>query len=201
MKQTAPHYLLLCEANSNRVDGRDGPGGNWSFVLERIGSSHRIEVAECEPNVTGERLELLAVVRGLEALEQPSRVTLFTSSRFVGHGIRRHLQSWRENGFRWERFGEMIPINHQDFWIRVDRALHFHDVDCRVWQFETAASLGSSLVAAKTPHRAPDANENSPYSGDRRRRRTRPAPNLANVLAPSSDEPFPAIIPFSFAVS
>jgi ribonuclease HI len=138
MNQTAPHYLLLCESNS--VVGESGRGGRWSFVLEQLGGSRRVEVAEREPGVFGERLELLAVVRGLEALEQSSIVTLVTSSSYVGRGIRRNLATWRENGFQWERFGHMTPIKNQDLWKRVSRALEFHRVECRIWSFSRRLS-------------------------------------------------------------
>ncbi len=159
MISAAPHYLLLCEAKSKSAE--NSHGGQWTFVLEQVGTSHRIEVAECEPDTKGERLQLLAVVRGLEALEQPSRVTSFTSSRYVGHGVRSHLAAWRENGFRWERFGEMRSIKHRDLWIRVSRAMNFHQVDCRVWQFETAASIGSTFAAASGYEVAPSVSEYS----------------------------------------
>ena len=149
LKRAAPHYLLLCEAKSHWVDEK-AQGGRWAFVLEEIGSSRRIEVAESETDVTGERLQLLAVVRGLEALEQHSRVTLFTSSRFVGHGIRRHLATWRDNGFRWESFGEMRVIKYRDLWRRVDNAMKFHSVDCRVWQFSQAASWASRAIETQS---------------------------------------------------
>jgi len=136
---TAPHFLLLTQAygidpNRTRSD-HPQEGGVWGFVLENIGTQEKIEIRECEPGVWGERLQLLAVVRGLEALEQPSRVTLITPSRFVGNGIRQNLAYWRECGWMWERFGEMIPISHQDLWKRIDQANQFHAIDCRVWDY------------------------------------------------------------------
>ena len=60
MSITAPHYLLLCESKSK--SSQTGQGGRWSFVLEQLGGSQRIEVAEDEPGVHGERLQLFAVV-------------------------------------------------------------------------------------------------------------------------------------------
>ncbi len=134
LNQTAPHFLLLTQTQSN--PDPDSHGGVWRFVLEQLGSSNRVEVAEDEPGIWGERLQLLAVVRGLEALEQPSRVTLITPSRFVGNGIRRGLAMWRENGWQWEHFGEMAPIKHCDLWKRIDQALQFHQVNCRIWDFD-----------------------------------------------------------------
>ena len=133
MFSTAPHYLLIAESFT---DPARGSGGRWRFVLEQIGGSQRIEAANDEPMMGGERLALLAVVRGLEALEQPSRVTLITPSRHVGNGLRRGLDIWRENDWCWERFGEMTPIKHRDLWQRIDRAMLFHQVECRVWNLE-----------------------------------------------------------------
>ena len=133
-EQTAPHYLLLTQAQSN--PDSVSQGGVWRFVLEQVGSSNRIEVSEEEPGVWGERLQLLAVVRGLEALEQPSRVTLITPSRFVGNGIRRGISEWRKNGWKWERFGRFAPVKHSELWKRVDQALQYHQINCRVWEFE-----------------------------------------------------------------
>ena len=134
IEQTAPHYLLLTQAQSNPDSTTQG--GVWRFVLEQVGSSNRIEVAEEEPGVRGERLQLLPVVRGLEALEQPSRVTLITPSRFVGNGIRRGIAEWRKNGWQWERFGQLAPIKYCELWKRIDQALQYHQINCRVWEFE-----------------------------------------------------------------
>jgi ribonuclease HI len=134
MTVAAPHFLLFSEARRNRV--ARGPAGQWRFVLEALDGSDKIEVADEEPEAEGERLELLAVVRGLEALDQPSRVTLVTSSRYVSRGLRFGLTEWRENEWQWERFGQMTPIKNGDLWQRVDQALGFHKVDCRTWRFD-----------------------------------------------------------------
>lgn len=97
-------------------------------------------VADEETTACGERLELLAVVRGLEALDGPARVTLVTKSRYVSRGIRSGLSEWRANDWQWERFGRIVPVKDHDLWQRVDRALLFHAVDCQAWQFEEAQS-------------------------------------------------------------
>jgi len=78
------------------------------FVLESVDGSDVLEVAEHEDDAATHRLELLAVVRGLEALDQPSRVTLVTSSEYVRRGLRFGIQQWREDGWRWEFFGRMV---------------------------------------------------------------------------------------------
>ena len=111
--QELPHYLLLSQTHS---DPGNCQNGNWRFVLEEIGGSNRVEIEDDEPGVSGERLQLLSVVRGLEAIETASRVTLITPSKYVGRGIRQGLPMWRDNNWSWEHFGIMIPIKNQDLW-------------------------------------------------------------------------------------
>ena len=123
MVNAAPHYLLISESQTQ--SDKQSRGGRWRFVLEQIGGSEKLVVADSEPDVAGERLQLLTVIRGLEALDQPSRVTLLTPSKYVSRGIRRGLPHWRENHWRWERFGQMCQINDADLWQRLDRALHW----------------------------------------------------------------------------
>src|SRR5690606_15308310 len=110
----------------------------WRFVLESIDGDTAIEAEDEEPGLRRERLELLAVVRGLEALDQPSRVTLVTSSQRVRRGFRSGLEQWRSQHWRWERDGRWMPIKNRDLWQRVDRALQFHQVECRTWRVDGA---------------------------------------------------------------
>lgn len=133
MKNTAPHYLLLTEAEVHTQNS--APGGRWRFVLEEMAGEDRVEVSEREPNVWGERLELLSIVRGLEALEQPSKVTLITASKYAGRRIRHGFAEWKASDWCWECFGEMKPVKYVELWKRIDAAMQFHQVECRIWQW------------------------------------------------------------------
>jgi ribonuclease HI len=144
MRSTRPDYLLFTDhkcgdsadsADSHRVDASLS-GGEWRFFLESLAEEDCVEVVEFEPEVTGERLELLAVVRGLEALDQPSRVTLVTPSRYVSRGIRFGIDNWRAGRWLWERHGRMVPVKNADLWQRVDRAMQIHKVNCRRWRID-----------------------------------------------------------------
>jgi ribonuclease HI len=125
-----PHYLLI--SDSDRIGGP----GRWRFVLRPAEGGEPIVADDVDPEARGDRLELLTVVRGLEALEQPSRVTLWTQNTYVREGIRHGLREWRENGWLWEYFGQMVPVNNGDLWKRLDRAMEFHEVDCRTWRID-----------------------------------------------------------------
>jgi ribonuclease HI len=129
MVATAPHYLLLTETQDSSEES--DMGGFWRFVLQQVDGCDYLEVADTEPDMYGERLQLLAAIRGVEAIGQPSRLTLVTTSGYVIRGIRRDLAAWRESNWTWERFGELHDIKHRNLWQRLDRALRFHSVQCR----------------------------------------------------------------------
>ncbi len=144
MNLELPLYLLLTEVFPA---GAGEDGGRWQFVLQQRGGPARIEAADDEPGIGGERLQLLSVVRGLEALDQPSQVTLVTTSRHVGRGIRNGLAAWKESNWRWERFGEMCPVKNCDLWQRIDRAMNIHRVDCRIWRVDATCQNVRQPVA------------------------------------------------------
>jgi ribonuclease HI len=132
VERSAPHYLLISQL------GEGFSTGHWRFVLRNSDGSQRLEAHDVEPHVQGERLELLTVARGLEALGQPSHVTLVTSSPHVREGIQHGLAEWRSNGWCWERFGQMVPVKNADLWQRVERAMQYHEIDCRTYRFDRA---------------------------------------------------------------
>lgn len=141
MQKPTPHYLLLTETDCNPHDPQQG--GRWRFVLEPMNidpnrpgvETGRIEVSEREADVWGERLQLLAVVRGIESLDQPSKLTLITNSSLVSKRLRTGFDSWIENNWRWENFGLLKPVKDADLWKRIHSAMQIHRIECRVWQF------------------------------------------------------------------
>jgi ribonuclease HI len=170
MKVPAPHFLLYSQA---RRDSPAAGSGQWRFVLESADGTARLEAADEEP-ASAQRLELLAIVRGLEALDQPSQVTLVTGSRYVSRGIRFGLTQWREDGWQWERYGEMSPINDDDLWRRVDHALQFHQVECRSArqpESDDLPALPLRLMATPVTDEPADAEVNVPAVRPPRRHR------------------------------
>ncbi len=144
MATSQPHYLLFCDTHLSKTRAcavTDHGFGRWHFVLERLDGPERLEAADSESEVHRDRLALLAVVRGLEALEQPSQVTLVTTSRYVSRGLRYGLNEWREADYTWEHFGIQRPIRNADLWQRVDAAMQFHIVTCRLLQSPLVQSI------------------------------------------------------------
>ena len=103
MNSPTPHYLLKTEASREGVRDSGGSCCGRSTVRPPI------EAADVEPDVWGERLDLLTAVRALESLDQPSWVTLVGCTRYVEQGILYGIAEWKENDWRWECFGQMVP--------------------------------------------------------------------------------------------
>ena len=133
MNSPSPHYLLKSEASCEEGSGR------WRFVLRPLDGSPDIEAADIEPDVLGERLDLLTVVRALESLDQPSWVTLIGCTRYVEQGVLYGVAEWKENDWRWERFGQIAPVRNINLWQRMDRILQFHRVDCGRRRFDAGS--------------------------------------------------------------
>ena len=102
--------------------GNPGPGG-WGIVLRYRG--HERELQGGEPATTNNRMELMAAIRGLEALTRPSRVRLHTDSLYLKEGITTWIKVWKANGWR---TADRKPVKNVDLWQRLDAALQSHEV-------------------------------------------------------------------------
>lgn len=125
MREITPLYLLATGSRS------DIEGGRWQFVLRKADRELEIAESDFEPNHFGDRVALLAVVRGLEAIPEPSRVLLLTPSRYVLNGVHYGLRSWEDQGFQQERLGRRSAVRNFDLWARVAQARQFHRITAR----------------------------------------------------------------------
>ena len=107
--------------------GNPGPGG-WAFILRHPESGKELEQSGGEPETTNNRMELTAVVRGLEALRQPSAVELFTDSTYVGQGLSQWMAKWKANGWRRRERNRWSPVKNEDLWRELDKILGQHRV-------------------------------------------------------------------------
>jgi ribonuclease HI len=150
MSVPVPHFLLYAEA-ARISPSADADTGGWRFVLRLPDGETSLEAADEEPEATPQRLELLAVVRGLEALGQPSRVTLLTGSRYLRRGLDCGISQWRESDWQWERYGRMAPVKNSDLWQRLDRLLNIHELECKPTRLEKADDLAPPRRSMQLP--------------------------------------------------
>ena len=107
--------------------GNPGPGG-WGFILRHEATGKEMEKSGAERETTNNRMELTAVVRGLEALKRPCRVELFTDSVYVGKGLTEWMPKWKANGWRRREGKAWKPIKNEDLWRRLDELITKHSL-------------------------------------------------------------------------
>jgi ribonuclease HI len=107
--------------------GNPGPGG-WAFILRHLSTGKELERSGYERETTNNRMELMAVVRGLEALKRACRVELFTDSVYVGRGLTEWLPKWKQNGWRRRDRGEWKPVKNEDLWKELDELIARHEL-------------------------------------------------------------------------
>lgn len=104
--------------------GNPGPGG-WGAVL-RYGTRER-ELSGGEKSTTNNRMELTAVIKGLEALKEPCEVRLVTDSKYVADGLSKGwARTWQKNGWR---KADKKPALNPDLWERLLQLSDIHRLD------------------------------------------------------------------------
>lgn len=106
--------------------GNPGPGG-WGVLL-RYGDAEK-ELYGGEANTTNNRMELTAVIRGLQALSRSVEVTVVTDSEYVKNGMQQWIQGWKRNG--WKTAAKK-PVKNVDLWQQLDQLVAQHKVQ---WQW------------------------------------------------------------------
>ena len=107
--------------------GNPGPGG-WGALLQAKAGDAIVKERELnggEADTTNNRMELLAAINALEALERPSTITVVTDSAYVKGGITEWLRSWKRNNWR---TATKKPVKNEDLWRRLDEAAARHQV-------------------------------------------------------------------------
>ena len=156
----------------------------WSFAFENSQTGDFMEATDVERDWSGDRLTLLALVRGIESLDGRFRVEIVTASRYVFQGLCYGLENWRENQWRWESFGLLVSVKNCDLWQRVDRALKYHEIEsvrlCREATFETDALVNGRAARDSFVRRV------------RQRRTALRIHHLRHVVPTQSNKPFAA---------
>ena len=94
--------------------GNPGPGG-WGAIL-RYGDREK-EIYGAERSTTNNRMELMAAIQALEALNRPCEAVVTTDE---------WLPQWKRRGWR---TAAKQPVKNQDLWERLERAIEKHRVE------------------------------------------------------------------------
>lgn len=102
--------------------GNPGPGG-WGAILRS--GPHEKELWGGEPATTNNRMELLAVIRALEALKRPVTARVHTDSQYVQKGISEWIHGWKARGWK---TASKAPVKNEDLWRALDAEASRHQI-------------------------------------------------------------------------
>lgn len=111
--------------------GNPGPGG-WGVLLQAKkngGVLKERELSGGERDTTNNRMELLAAISALEALDRSSDITIITDSAYVKNGVTGWIFGWKRNGWK---TASKKPVKNVDLWQRLDEAQTNHNV---IWEW------------------------------------------------------------------
>lgn len=106
----------------------DGPGGYGTILsyVDSRGEEHRKELSAGYRRTTNNRMELMAAIAGLEALNRPCTVELYSDSQYLVNAFnQRWIEGWLKKG--WKR-GKNEPVKNVDLWKRLLEAMKPHEV-------------------------------------------------------------------------
>lgn len=115
MTQIRPNVILYTDGAAK---GNPGPGG-YGVVL--LCGKHRKELSGGFRLTTNNRMELLAVIKGLEALNTPCNVTVYSDSKYVVDAVeKKWLDGWIVKGFKGKK--------NSDLWIKYHTVSQKHHI-------------------------------------------------------------------------
>ena len=130
--------------------GNPGPGGFGTILMYK---QHKKELSQGFRMTTNNRMELLAVIRGLEALKgQGQRVTVYSDSKYVVDAVKNGwIWSWQKKGFKgkknvdlWQQFIPLYNKHQVDFkWVKGHDGNYFNE---RCDQLAVEAAQSSKLL-------------------------------------------------------
>lgn len=129
----APSHLSLRREVNLYCDGSclaPSRVGGWAYVLVDSARGPRQCLADSVPRTTSQRMELTAVIRGLEALGEPCRVHLTVDSQHVQRGITERLPTWKVHDWRTGQGKHRHRVANRSLWQRLDTLVNYHEVTC-----------------------------------------------------------------------
>lgn len=104
--------------------GNPGPGG-WAALL--MHGDHEKMLSGADPNTTNNRMEMMAVIEGLRALQEPCLVRVHSDSAYI---INAFTQGWIDNWIRrgWKK-ADKKPVENQDLWRDMMQTMERHTVE------------------------------------------------------------------------
>jgi ribonuclease HI len=123
--KSAPPFVRLF--TDGACSGNPGPGG-WAYILKHPATGRTAEAAGGERDSTNNRMELQALISGLDALKRHSEVEVVTDSEYVARGCKEWMPKWKQDGWRRREGKRLKPLKNEELWRALDALLAKHSV-------------------------------------------------------------------------
>ena len=121
-------FRVLLFSDGSARGNPDGPGGYGTILqfTDAGGNLHEKELSRGYRRTTNNRMELLGCITGLEALNRPCIVDVYSDSKYLTDAFNQHwIESWEAKG--WKR-GRNEDVKNVDLWKRLLKAMEPHEV-------------------------------------------------------------------------
>ena len=104
--------------------GNPGPGG-WAAIVQHA-DGRAEELSGGEADTTNNRMEMMAAIKSLESLPEPSTVVLVTDSKYVRNGITDWIHGWKRKNWKNSK-GD--PVKNKDLWQKLEALMERHEIE------------------------------------------------------------------------
>ena len=121
-------FRVLLFSDGSARGNPDGPGGYGTILqfTDAEGNLHEKELSRGYRRTTNNRMELLGCIAGMEALNRPCIVDVYSDSKYLTDAFNQHwIESWTAKG--WKR-GRIEDVKNVDLWKRLLKAMEPHEV-------------------------------------------------------------------------
>lgn len=103
--------------------GNPGAGGFGAVLIYNDTTKEIFGGAE---HTTNNQMELMAVIKALEALKEPCIIDLYTDSMYVKNGITAWINNWKKNGWK---TADRKPVKNMELWQELDSLRNKHNIE------------------------------------------------------------------------
>ncbi|HAU1882013.1 TPA: ribonuclease HI, partial [Legionella pneumophila] len=114
----------------------------WGVLLRYNGREKTLHGGEAQ--TTNNRMELMAAIKGLEALKRPCEVDLYTDSQYLQQGMKEWIKTWKRNGWR---NSKKELVKNAELWKSLDNLASIHNIHWH-WVKGHSGHLENDLVDA-----------------------------------------------------
>ena len=112
----------ICIYTDGACEGNPGRGG-WGAIL--CSDGHEKEISGAQEYTTNNQMELMAVIKAIEAIKAKRPIHIYTDSQYVQKGMVEWLEGWKAKGWK---TAQKKPVKNKELWQKLDEIQQGYDI-------------------------------------------------------------------------